>query len=339
MRAADSWEQQRQREMEEFSKHWNWDRVFHTWTDRLSDFSVSVEPLFLSIPIHDPGNPNGRPSALSWWPTDSVQVLQQECQRHLDQWPGTRGLIHPPSYYTRQGELDTLAYLWDAKGDMETTAAILFAASLFSRLESRRRQRPDNWPKYFCANILADWANSRWRGERSFDTWHPSCTDVLPYTSDDSVYKIETMEALVRYLAEEHASLLLKYRPVVIEYVSERDPFIARALREEYQAERQRQAEWREKQEKEKAENEEKMHRLKAEHPRWGEWSKITDDELQRLVWTKPTSLLAREFGVSDVAIGKRCKAAGISKPPLGFWRRVETGQIPHPNGKPHKVR
>ncbi|WP_031431957.1 MULTISPECIES: hypothetical protein [Methylomicrobium] len=69
--------------------------------------------------------------------------------------------------------------------------------------------------------------------------------------SDDWIYKIDTMDALVRYLAEEHASLLLRYRPVVIEYVSEPDPFVAKSLREEYEIERQRQAEWRERREKE----------------------------------------------------------------------------------------
>jgi hypothetical protein len=143
------------------------------------------------------------------------------------------------------------------------------------------------------------------------------------------------MDALVRYLAEEHASLLLRYRPVVIEYISEPDPFVAKSLREEYEIEGQRQAEWREKQEKEKVKEEERIQRLKLEHPKLGEWPTISDDELQRLVWTKPTSLLAKEFGISDVAIGKRCKAAGIRKPPPVFWRKVEVEQIPHPNGKP----
>ncbi|EIC30339.1 hypothetical protein Metal_2626 [Methylomicrobium album BG8] len=250
-RITESWEQQRQREIEEFSKHWSWERVFRAWTDRLNDFSIVVDPLFLSIQVHDPASPTERPSALSWWPTDSIRSLHQDCQRHFDRWPGTSGPIHPPSYYTRQGELDTLDYLWESKDDIETTAAILFAASLFSRLENKRRRYPDNWPKFSCAQILVCWAYGRWHSAGPHRTWHSSCTDVLPYMSDDWIYKIDTMDALVRYLAEEHASLLLRYRPVVIEYVSEPDPFVAKSLREEYEIERQRQAEWRERREKE----------------------------------------------------------------------------------------
>jgi len=64
-------------------------------------------------------------------------------------------------------------------------------------------------------------------------------------------------------------------------------------------------------------------------------WRKITAPELRRLVWSKPTSEIAQELGVSDVAIAKRCKAFGIAKPPLGFWARVAAGKIPHPNGVP----
>jgi Zn finger protein HypA/HybF involved in hydrogenase expression len=43
-------------------------------------------------------------------------------------------------------------------------------------------------------------------------------------------------------------------------------------------------------------------------------------ETLKRLVWEKPTSTLARELGVSDSAVGKRCRKYGISKPPRGYW-------------------
>ena len=45
--------------------------------------------------------------------------------------------------------------------------------------------------------------------------------------------------------------------------------------------------------------------------------------ELSRLVWEKPTTQLAEDFGVSDVAIAKWCKSFGISKPPRGYWRKT----------------
>lgn len=309
--------------------------MFRAWSRRLSDFGVTLDPLFQSISVHDPANPHGRESALSWWPTESVRALQEDCQRHFDRWPGTRGPIHLPAYYTRQGEIDTLQHLWQHKDNQEKVAAILLADSLFSRMQSRRARYPDNWPKFSCVKVLADWAYATWQGPGPHTMWHPSCTEVLPATSEDYVYKIDTMDALVQYFTEEHASLLRKHRPVVIEYGPERDLFVARVLQREYEAEKQRGAEWQARWEKQKTDEKERLERLKKQSPRWGEWGSISNAELEELVWSKPTSQVAREFGISDVAIGKRCKAAGIPKPPPGFWRKVEAGQLPHPNGKP----
>ena len=48
-----------------------------------------------------------------------------------------------------------------------------------------------------------------------------------------------------------------------------------------------------------------------------------TDEELKELVWGKPSVLLAEELGVSDSAIGKRCKARGITKPPRRYWANI----------------
>lgn len=45
-------------------------------------------------------------------------------------------------------------------------------------------------------------------------------------------------------------------------------------------------------------------------------------DELARLVWEKPSTLLAKDFGVSDRTIGKWCKTYGIEKPPRGYWMK-----------------
>lgn len=55
---------------------------------------------------------------------------------------------------------------------------------------------------------------------------------------------------------------------------------------------------------------------------------KLTSDELHKLVWSKPTSEIANEFGVSDIAVSKLCKKLGVNKPGRGFWRMVETGNV-----------
>jgi hypothetical protein len=44
--------------------------------------------------------------------------------------------------------------------------------------------------------------------------------------------------------------------------------------------------------------------------------------ELYKLVWEKPTLTLSKEFGISDVAIGKLCRRHGIPKPPRGNWAK-----------------
>ena len=46
----------------------------------------------------------------------------------------------------------------------------------------------------------------------------------------------------------------------------------------------------------------------------------ISKEELEKLVWEMPSTKVAKIFGVSDRAIGKRCKLLGIQKPPRGYW-------------------
>ena len=51
-------------------------------------------------------------------------------------------------------------------------------------------------------------------------------------------------------------------------------------------------------------------------------------EDLQTMVWSKPTLQLAQELGVSDVAIGKWCVKLGIAKPPRGYWVKVKAKKI-----------
>lgn len=44
--------------------------------------------------------------------------------------------------------------------------------------------------------------------------------------------------------------------------------------------------------------------------------------ELYDLVWTKPMRSVAAEIGISDVALAKTCKHAGIPVPPRGYWAK-----------------
>lgn len=69
----------------------------------------------------------------------------------------------------------------------------------------------------------------------------------------------------------------------------------------------------------------------------------LSREALYIKVWETPTVKLAKEFGVSDVAVGKMCRRLDVPKPPLGYWRKIETGtkkNIPplsKPNDKTQK--
>lgn len=44
---------------------------------------------------------------------------------------------------------------------------------------------------------------------------------------------------------------------------------------------------------------------------------------MQKMVWEKSTVKIAKELGVSDVAIAKFCKIHNINKPPRGYWAKM----------------
>lgn len=49
----------------------------------------------------------------------------------------------------------------------------------------------------------------------------------------------------------------------------------------------------------------------------------LTRKALYDLVWSKPRTTLAKEMGVSDVWIGKQCKAMNVPAPPPGYWANL----------------
>jgi hypothetical protein len=55
----------------------------------------------------------------------------------------------------------------------------------------------------------------------------------------------------------------------------------------------------------------------------------LSRSKLYGLVWTTPVTELAKQFGISDVALAKRCRAINIPLPPRGYWARVAAGQTP----------
>lgn len=52
---------------------------------------------------------------------------------------------------------------------------------------------------------------------------------------------------------------------------------------------------------------------------------RITKEELEILIWSKPTTHVAIHLNCSDVAISKLCKRLGVDKPPRGYWAKIKS--------------
>lgn len=51
-------------------------------------------------------------------------------------------------------------------------------------------------------------------------------------------------------------------------------------------------------------------------------------EELRQLVWSKPITHLAIEFGISDKAILKWCRVDKIDNPPAGYWSKLRANAL-----------
>src|SRR5258708_20333478 len=54
---------------------------------------------------------------------------------------------------------------------------------------------------------------------------------------------------------------------------------------------------------------------------------KLTRQALFDLVWSQPMSKIAKNLGVSDVAVAKACRRAEIPVPGVGYWAKVQHGK------------
>jgi hypothetical protein len=71
----------------------------------------------------------------------------------------------------------------------------------------------------------------------------------------------------------------------------------------------------------------------------------FTREALYQMVWERPVLVLAKEIGVSEVALAKACRKAGVPLPTRGHWaiikagRTIKTPALPAPKpGQPETV-
>jgi len=66
-----------------------------------------------------------------------------------------------------------------------------------------------------------------------------------------------------------------------------------------------------------------------ASFPHWawrGKQNIYKRDQLYKEVWAKSVVKVAEQYGASDVAIHKVCKALNVSTPPPGYWAKIKAG-------------
>jgi len=67
--------------------------------------------------------------------------------------------------------------------------------------------------------------------------------------------------------------------------------------------------------------------------------AKLTREELYALVWDRPMTKLAKEFGLSDVALHKICHKHDVPTPPAGYWAKKAHGKPVTNTPLPNKPR
>jgi hypothetical protein len=65
---------------------------------------------------------------------------------------------------------------------------------------------------------------------------------------------------------------------------------------------------------------------------------KISRQDLYELVWSEPTTALARRFGISDVGLAKVCRRSAIPAPPRGYWAKIAAGNLVPRPGLPERA-
>ncbi|OPX85749.1 MAG: hypothetical protein A4E54_02241 [Pelotomaculum sp. PtaB.Bin117] len=51
-------------------------------------------------------------------------------------------------------------------------------------------------------------------------------------------------------------------------------------------------------------------------------------EKIYKEVCAEPVTIVAKHYGVTDVALHKVCKRLNIPAPPRGYWARIRSGEI-----------
>ena len=225
--------------------------------------------------------------------------------------------------HATSGARHTVQCLLDAKGDPTRSAAVLLGASLFTRVESARTRYPrDAWPPFSVAQTLLRWARAKHACQ-----WESACGATLPSHDSESDLIIGSVQQLVRFLAAEHARVLHRWTPVhivVADAISPRSrPFVSGVYASlpapsHWPSQRPAEEPWRT-----------VLHSQRVvidpAREKRARWLTLSREELvEALIKSQAPGWLAKDLGVPDATLSKRCQTLGITKPGRGFRRKPQ---------------
>ena len=312
----------------------DWTKLVERWVKKLKENKFDPGGLFVELKIGNQEYPD-RSRQLAWVPTKDIHDVHCQQQRDVLERPDVNGTVVWYQNNSYKGELHTLYLLWKVRDSVEATCAVLILASLESR---KHVYAPDFWRQIDAdtKRTLESFLYFEYFRKGNLTLWHSNSRQLLPDLNEDPPSSpIFNQSTLVDYLADTHVEVLKNVRPIYTSYSKDGDPEILAAVSKEIQHEKML-AEQRDIQYQEMLRQRELEENRRTElHPRWREWGSISREELQTLVWSEPTSHVAKLFGVSDVSVANACKKWEIERPPRGYWARVKAGKIPHPQGTP----
>jgi hypothetical protein len=308
----------REKLLAEFLEGWTPERLWQHWLDEVSVLGIAATHVVQTIPIErNAGQCDVGDRRVEWWPKSSVEQMRRSVQAQPANASSPPHESADARQHATQGARHTIECLLGAAGDPTSSAAVLLGASLFMRVESARARYPrEAWPPFSVAQTLL-----RWTRIKHACHWESACAATLPSHDSESGLIIGSVEQLVRFLAAEHARVLHRWTPVQIVVAAEASPrahFVS-GVYSALQAQSQPPPEeaWRS-----------VLHsqRVVIDPARATEqrWATLSREELEALIWSKPQGQLAKDLGVSDAALSKRCKHLGIAKPGRGFWRKAQ---------------
>lgn len=318
---------------DQFRERWNWHRLVIAWHDEVGPLP---HPLVQQYSLCAPGIASLLSEPLvTWWPRGKEREHWITLQLYIIEHPN-----HDPQLWIPQdtaGQRTTAASLC-AASSIEEQIGILICASLRPHTDA---PRPNIIPGWNSLLQIDEWA--REAAGLSLQPWHHASRTVLPHVSQARMRGSDVVDgdSIIAAITRHHRELLSTWRPIKLVVDETGDPELVQAIRDyipqKRAAKEQEHQEWLQQQQKEQDERARQMEEYRQRHPRAREWPP-TAPVLRELVWSMPTTAIAEQFGVSDVAVGKLCDKLAVQKPPRGFWRKVETGRLPHPNGHPPKT-